>query len=179
MCIVLCPGFHPPALTQSFLMGLGTSRKQIWVLPLHYPPYSAIGIWRFLNEQLRLPPIEPLTFIAFSAGVVGAAGAAVLWQKMGGSVSAFIAVDGWGVPLWANFPIHRLSHDPLTHWSSSLLGGGEDGFYADPEVSHLELWRSPQRTQGWWVRSTRTQILHTPITAAQYLNDLLDRYSEE
>jgi len=44
-----------------------------------------------------------------------------------------------GVPLVGNFPIHRLSHDYFTHWSSAVLGSGNDSFYADPPVEHLEM----------------------------------------
>ena len=32
-----------------------------------------------------------------------------------------------------------------------MLGGGHNNFYADPAVEHLEMWRSPQTVQGWWV----------------------------
>lgn len=100
--------------------------------------------------------------------------AARSWQQSGGTIKALIALDGWGVPLYGDFPIHRLSHDHFTHWSSKLLGAGLDGFYADPPVEHLELWRSPQTTQGWWEQKSQLQ----QITAVAFLALLLQRYGE-
>jgi len=47
---------------------------------------------------------------------------------IGGHVKAFVLLDGWGVPLVGNFPIHRLSHDYFTQ-SSAVLGSGNDSFY--------------------------------------------------
>lgn len=135
-----------------------------------YPAYSAIDILQFLCTQESVG--ESLIFLSFSAGVVGAIGAAWGWQRLGGNVKAFIAVDGWGVPLGGNFPIHRLSHDAFTHWSSALLGSGEDSFYADPTVKHLELWRSPQTARGWRVgKPTKS-----PTTASKFLVNLLKYY---
>ncbi|UBF26093.1 hypothetical protein K9N68_31945 [Kovacikia minuta CCNUW1] len=114
----------------------------------------------------------PLVFIGFSAGVVGAIAAAWGWQLLGGAVQAFIAVDGWGVPLGGTFPIYRISHDSFTHWSSALLGAGETSFYADPAVDHLVLWRSPQAVKGWQVSAIASQpIVYT--TAATYIANLL------
>ncbi|HEY9659048.1 MAG TPA: hypothetical protein V6C65_11390, partial [Allocoleopsis sp.] len=149
MTILVCPGIHPPILTQFFLTGLNQPRK-LWVLPTdRYPPYCAYSVLQFLSTIQNPTPgassIHPsLILIAFSAGVVGAAAAARVWQLRGGTVKALIALDGWGVPLSGNFPIYRVSHDAFTHWSSSLLGAGVGGFYADPPVAHLDLWRSPQ-----------------------------------
>lgn len=141
----------------------------------------------------------PLAFVSFSAGVVGAIGAAWMWQFLGGTVKAFIAFDGWGVPLWGSFPIHRFSHDEFTHWSSALLGAGSDSFYADPPVAHLDLWAKPQIAQGWWIQSqvadgesqsdspithypthdvAVSQAARSPVTATQFLTMLLERYGE-
>lgn len=95
---------------------------------------------------------------------------------MGGQIKALIALDGWGVPLGGNFPIYRLSHDSFTHWSSALLGGGTESFYADPPVEHLELWRSPQTTKGWWNHQTPTGLkTATPTTAALFILEILNR----
>ena len=108
------------------------------------PPFSALHISSFLTSCLN-PPVSwlgksrstlgvadqrkfGLTFICFSAGVVGGIGAAHLWQSHFGPVRAFIALDGWGVPLFGDFPIYRFSHDEFTHRSSGLLGAGEDSF---------------------------------------------------
>lgn len=150
MTIVICPGIHPSELTDRFLEGTKDKIAQdCLVLPTEqYFPYSAIAVAQWLQEQ-ELAKTEPISFIAFSAGVVGAFGAALAWQWQGGKIGKFIAVDGWGMPLGANFPIFRISHDYFTHWSSGLLGTGKSGFYADPEVEHLELWRSPETCLGW------------------------------
>jgi hypothetical protein len=86
----------------------------------------------------------PLQIIAFSAGVVGASGLIAHW-----SIRQMIAVDGWCVPLWHCPQVVRMSHDLVTHWNGILFGGGKKHFYADPFVSHLDLWRDPERVMGW------------------------------
>ena len=195
MSVVICPGIHDPELTRSFLAGLGRvtgKRSQslgsdgsnspsgnLLIFPAQdYPAFSAFHILQFCLERSGVP-LSPLVFISFSAGVVGAIGAAWGWQLLGGDVKAFIALDGWGVPLSGNFNIHRLSHDHFTDWSSSLLGSGEDSFYAQPPVEHLELWRSPQIVQGWHIRQLgQEKSLPRPTTAAQFLTMLLERYGE-
>lgn len=124
-------------------------------------------------HQVQQAIQTPLLFISFSAGVVGAIAAAQMWQGLGGQVRAFLALDGWGVPLSGSFPIHRLSHDAFTHWSSAWLGGGSESFYADPAVSHLDLWRTPQTARGWRIQNTGK----TATTAAEFIGWLLRRYS--
>lgn len=187
MSVIICPGIHAPELTQSFLEGLktllssssNTSSSNTLIFPTQDYPVSALHIVQFLRKHLGNPQeTSPLVFISFSAGVVGAIGAAWGWQLSGGNVKAFIALDGWGVPLFGNFPIHRLSHDFFTHWSS-VPGTGEDSFYADPPVEHLELWRSPQTVQGCWVHPVGTSQPRTRLTAAEFLTMLLERYGEE
>lgn len=132
------------------------------------PPFSAAGVRQFLLE--RVAPMEPLVLIAFSAGVVGAIGAAQHWHYQGHTVSAFIALDGWGVPLSAPFPVYRLSHDGLTHWSSASLGSNTLNFYAEPAVAHLTLWRSPQQVIGWQIhRFGWGQTKRQQMTAAQFI----------
>lgn len=184
---------HDIALTQSFLKNLqlgSTSdftakyHPNLFVFPAQrYPVYSALHIVQFLQETLRQRPlaaeVNDFVFLSFSAGVAGAIGAAWAWQQLGGKVKALIALDGWGVPLYGDFPIHRVSHDQFTHWSSALLGAGADSFYADPASDHLDLWRSPQVIQGWWVPATTTTP-SPPIatTAAVFLTVLLQRYGE-
>jgi hypothetical protein len=159
-------------------------RLETWlVFPAErYPPYSGLYILRFLHEAFsRHDPDRtfstPLVLIGFSAGVVGAMGAALGWQAMGGTVKALLAIDGWGVPLLGEFPIHRLSHDSFTHWSSAWLGAGEDSFYADPGVAHLDFWRSPQTAEGWWLAPDRAKP-PTALSAASFLTALLHRYGE-
>lgn len=193
MGVIICPGVHDPELTQGFVAGMGDRLSDAMVFPAaHYPAYSPFHILDFVRRQLsnplRVHSLEPmpLVFIAFSAGVVGAIGAAHGWQWMGGKVKALIALDGWGVPLYGNFPIHRVSHDCFTHRSSALLGAGLDNFYADPPQSHLELWRSPQTVQGWWSTSTpplnrfRNNASPPPsrTTLTRFLLGLLTQYRE-
>ncbi|RAM48957.1 MAG: hypothetical protein C6Y22_25205 [Hapalosiphonaceae cyanobacterium JJU2] len=189
MSIIICPGIHTQELTENFIMACRDSVIHNLQSPnsvniLVYPgevfsSLSAFHILEFLHKHLGDGLESPLIFISFSAGVVGAIAAASLWQLLGGKIKAFIAIDGWGVPLWGNFPIHRMSHDYFTHWSSKLLGSGENNFYADPAVDHLEMWRSPQTVQGWWVDSS---IGESPsqqsLTAAEFLHRLLVRYEK-
>ena len=142
--VVVCPGVHSPDLTQAFLSGL--QAQQVELAPVDYlvyptqdyPAYSSLHLVQFLHDRPRSDYPQgliqhPILFVSFSAGVVAAIGAALTWQIQGGQVRALIAVDGWGVPLAGDFPIHRISHDHFTHWSSALLGSGADSFYADPE----------------------------------------------
>lgn len=182
MRIMICPGVHPPELTEDFIRALPGLPAPPLIFPAKQPAYSSGHIVTFLWQQLAgssqdwsLPVIKttPIVWIGFSAGVVGVIGAAHLWQKLGGQVVALIALDGWGVPLLAPFPIHRLSHDAFTHWSSAVLGAGETSFYAEPAVAHLDLWRSPQQARGWAVQSSG----YTNTTAAQFVADLLQHYS--
>ena len=98
---------------------------------------------------------------------MGGLGAALWWQTKGGKIKAFFALDGWGMPIVANFPVYRLSHDYFTHWSSALLGSGQNSFYADPEVTHLDLWRYPHKVMGWWVSNLGKQ---TYCSLAEFLN---------
>ncbi|MBN3923991.1 hypothetical protein [Nostoc sp. NMS4] len=193
MSIIICPGIHDPAFTQSFISqwldisngSIAQNQANILVFPgTDLSSLSALHILQFLRDRLthrsdRLTNSlkSPIIFISFSAGVVGAIGAAHLWQLLGGRVKAFIAIDGWGVPLQGNFPIHRMSHDYFTHWSSCLLGSGQNNFYAQPAVDHLSIWRSPQIVQGYWVDSS-IEIIPPKgrLTAAEFLLMLLKRY---
>ncbi|NJK76695.1 MAG: hypothetical protein HC942_25265 [Microcoleus sp. SU_5_6] len=199
MRLVICPGFHDRYLTECFLAGL----SEFWessaddrpylqmldralVFPAHqHPPYSAIDIFNFLcsQEQIvgaippRSPSSESLAFVSFSAGGVGAIGAAWMWQQFGGKVGAFFALDGWGVPLGGDFPAHRISHDRFTHLSSALLGSGGESFWADPPVAHLDLWKSPHRVTGWHISRTAEGVeTAKPTTAAAFLVHLLKQY---
>ena len=188
MSVVICGGIHAPELTQSVVEGLvgsplsnaydSSNLRNILIFPAIDYSVAAFSIVEFLRERQGEPKeTSPLVFISFSAGVIGAIGAAWGWQLLGGHVAAFIALDGWGVPLFGNFPIHRLSHDYFTHWSSALLGSGFDSFYADPPVEHLSMWRSPQIVEGWWLHSDGTQVLER-LSAADFLTMLLKCYEE-
>jgi hypothetical protein len=189
MSIIICPGIHESALTQCFVSGcidqiINEAKSQKAVDLLIFPAQgglalSAFHILQFLHKHLQDRIESPAVFISFSAGVVGAIVAAHKWQQIGGHVKAFIAIDGWGVPMWGNFPIHRMSHDYFTHWSSSLLGSGENNFYADPPVDHHQMWRSPQTVQGCWVDSFFGESPPKEhLSAAEFLHLLLRRYKD-
>ena len=137
MPIIICPGIHEPELTKSFIQGCLNQSNQNSVDILIFPEQgyltlSTFHILHFLHNRLGNKLESPVIFLCFSAGVIGGIGAATAWQLLGGHVQAFIAIDGWGVPLAGNFPIHRLSHDYYTHWTSAYLGMGENNFYAEP-----------------------------------------------
>ncbi|MDJ0796247.1 MAG: hypothetical protein QNJ51_05325 [Calothrix sp. MO_167.B12] len=163
MSVIICPGIHQPELTENFVSNclepitdkLGElSSVNILVYPgKGVVNLSGVHLFKFLCDSLGNRRTTPVVFISFSAGVVGAIVAAMSWHILGGKIKAFIAIDGWGVPLWGDFPIHRISHDYFTHWSSKMLGSGHNNFYAEPAVEHLQMWREPQSVQGWWVDS--------------------------
>ena len=178
MNILICPGIHDPSLTEQFVVGLELSRDISIFSALGYSPILALDIFQFMREEWGEPEKcpEAIAFISFSAGVIGAIGAATGWQLLGGKIAAFFAFDGWGVPLVGNFPIHRISHDYFTHWSSQLLGKGNESFYADPAVEHLELWRSPQTVEGWSISTGKLKV-GRKTTVVQFLRHLLAYYS--
>jgi hypothetical protein len=200
MKIVICPGVHDEELTKHFLLNLQreTSLADYIVFPSHRnPAYSTAHVLGFIVQQLgvefrpyvlprpsgRSPLLPSLFFISFSAGVVGAIGAAWAWRLMGGAVQAFVAFDGWGVPLYGDFPIHRADHDAFSHWTSIPLGGGTSSFYAEPGVSHLDLWRSPHTAVGRWIHPPASipnalgLWQTTPTNAADFVLTLLNRYN--
>lgn len=188
MMLVICPGVHEPALTLSFLTGLQTNiaargfqnhratetleeSTDLRIFPAQeLLPYSPFHILQFLQQHCALD--IPLILIGFSAGGVGAMGAAWSWQQQGGIVKALILTDGWGVPVLGDFPVHRLSHDRFTHWSSGWLGTGETSFYAEPAVDHVDLWRSPQTAWGWCGADNHRHR----TTAAEFVKGLLSQY---
>ena len=135
-----------------------------------HPPYSPLAVYDWLNKPEILT--DKLLFIAFSAGVVGGIGAAIALEEKGVNIKAFIAIDGWGVPLWGNFPQYRFSHDYFTHWSSAILGTGKESFYADPPVEHLAMWRSPETCQGWIVSNSSASKIN--CSAKDYLQQIID-----
>jgi hypothetical protein len=181
MTIILCPGMHDPHLTDAFWKSIGQRYAELYTgefTPVaHQVPQanvwgvSPLHILEFLNQTVSVP--QPILMISFSAGVVGAISAAWAWQLQGGLVHAFVALDGWGVPLTGSFPIYRLSHDEFTHWSSQPLGMGQAPFYAEPGVEHLDLWRAPDQARGWWLRD------HNPerFTAADVICHILHQHS--
>lgn len=163
MLILICPGYNPPGGTRAFCTQLGgvlpSERLELRIVPVpQIAPYDGQGILTCLRDVTA-----PITLIGFSAGVVGAIAAARLWQRQGGMLTRLVAIDGWGVPLGGDFPIHRLSHDAFTHWSSGLLGAGARGFYADPGVEHLQLWQAPETVWGWSVVGTERKDYTTAL----------------
>ncbi|MGB6294863.1 MAG: hypothetical protein WBF90_01610 [Rivularia sp. (in: cyanobacteria)] len=178
MNVIICPGIHESTLTKSFIKSLNKAnshsslnQKSVNILELPANNLSALSgfhIYQFLRECLADQLKSPCVFISFSAGVVGAITAASLWQFFGGNVKAFIAIDGWMVPLAGNFPIHRMSHDYFTHWSSCLLGSSHNNFYAQPAVDHLELWRSPSTVEGYLVDSP-SEELPLSLNASEFI----------
>ncbi|MFM7365710.1 MAG: hypothetical protein ACKO11_14685 [Cuspidothrix sp.] len=185
MPIIICPGMHAPELTQSFIEGClnqsGEKPVDILIYPGQgYLTLSTLHILHFLCDRLGNKLESPVIFLCFSAGVIGGIGAATAWQLLGGHLQAFIAIDGWGVPLAGNFPIHRLSHDHFTHWTSAYLGMGENNFYAQPAVEHLSMWHSPQSVPGQWANpSVGFSPPKSYLTASEFLNFLLERYKEK
>ncbi|WP_202978804.1 hypothetical protein [Halomicronema hongdechloris] len=175
---IICPGMHPPELTERFLACL-TTDGELWgnivqiLCPDRYPPFSAHALRQGLQACLGEPAsAPPIIMLAFSAGVVGATGLAWYWYRSGGQVLALFAVDGWGVPVVGPWDSYRLSHDAFTHHSSLLLGGGAVNFYADPAVAHQDLWQWPDQTWGWQV-STHS---HSSTTALSFLRQHLGGY---
>ncbi|MGK7931703.1 MAG: hypothetical protein AB4041_09750 [Microcystaceae cyanobacterium] len=139
-----------------------------------YPAYSPWHLYHFIQQEIPDFQQHNLIFIAFSAGCVAAIGTALILDKLYHNINALIAFDGWGVPLVANFPIYRVSHDYFTHWSSQLLGIGVVNFYADPDVDHLDLWGNPQQVKGWEVEPLSCyQSIITPVHLMDFLNNLL------
>ena len=129
------------------------------------PTWDGYGIHRWLLDQ-GIPTSSPLSLIGFSAGVVGAALLATLRPD---SIASIIAVDGWCVPLKVpDSTIYRLSHDWLTH-ANGLLFGGDHFFYADPHVSHLDLWRDPAAVDGWQVLQPVSDQVPVRTDAAAFL----------
>lgn len=171
LAIVICPGYHSPTLTASFLRGLGWTsvpKPRVLVPDEKMSPIAGGALLGFIKTQVAL--CTPLLFISFSAGGIGALGAAHSWSQDGGVVKGMIVLDGWGLPVLGPFPQYRVSHDGFTHWSSALLGTGLDSFYADPPISHLDLWRSPQLAQGWRIHPVGMGLeRRSPMTAAQFI----------
>ncbi|PSN18907.1 hypothetical protein C7271_10085 [filamentous cyanobacterium CCP5] len=172
--LIICSGFHDPEATQQLMADLGRylpgDRRS---LSVYVHPTPADGIWapiatRSLRQRLD-SILEPIIFLAFSAGVLTAASVARhRHYQTPGQVLALFAVDGWGVPLSEPFPVHRLSHDHFTHITSAGRCG--DHFYADPAVDHLQLWQRPSLTTGLALPS------QTPTTAAEFITGWLAHY---
>lgn len=152
---IINQGFNSTILTTDFFAYLKTiindiNEENTIIIPNDLiQPYDGLNIYKYIMENHRkFLDSTSIIFIGFSAGVVGAIIAGNLWEKNGGKVETLLAFDGWGVPLIANFPCYRISHDYFTHLTS--FGCEKNAFYASPSVSHLQLWRSPKNVQGYW-----------------------------
>ena len=185
MTLVICPGIHPPHLSDRFTAALmrqlevrrsSLSVERAIAAPLVFPtdkyaPFDGGAVSGYL--QRKCDPQESLILIGFSAGVVGAIAAAQVWSAQGHSVAALIAVDGWGMPKFGTFPFYRVSHDAFTHWSSAFLGAGDESFYADPAVSHLDLWQFPEQAYGYRTSGSEGRPLKK-MTALSFIAEKID-----
>lgn len=148
MQLLICPGYHSARLTVSFVRCLQrrVSPRQLWVLSLGE---AGNALPWLLNSSQGPCQNQVLKIIGFSAGVVAAYPLALAWHCRGGQVR-LIAMDGWGMPLMGGFPVYRMSHDRWTHDTTYLPSPRESHgyFYAEPAVSHLDFWQSPQATVG-------------------------------
>ena len=145
--IIFLPGQHPSELTDSLLNGF---EFDSYLVCEAFPSFSSREQVKFIQKHRAILE-RNIVIVAFSAGAVGAAETANTIEKWGYNIKSIIMIDAWGVPLYGNFDKYRLSHDLFTHWSSHLLGGGDYSFYADPGVSHLQMWQSSQVVTGYLV----------------------------
>lgn len=143
--LIICSGFHDPDWTRQWLIGMDLNQSQVRCFPPSEPIYSPKAVLQFCQAWCKLT--QPLVVVAYSAGNVGGLGAAIQWQKRGGTVARFVAVDPWGVPLVANFPVITLSHDACTDFYCQAWGI-RDRFVAIPPVGHQQLWQFPQSAWG-------------------------------
>ena len=178
--VLICGGIHSPTWTDSFLCCLSNCRDRDWnylVFPSHYyPPYDGRKVYQFVVEDYGKPDqSKALLVIAFSAGVVGALIASHLWQRHGGKIKVFLAIDPWGIPLVGDFAIHTLSHDWFTHITMINFNRCYDSFYADPSVTHEQIWRAPNLVEGWW---QKTRSLKQRINAASFINLWIEEYQK-
>ncbi|MBE7382668.1 MAG: hypothetical protein F6J95_014795 [Leptolyngbya sp. SIO1E4] len=184
MVLVICPGVHPALWTTQFLRQLDEhlpeGKRSRRVFPVQSGnPWSPYALRSFLETQ-AIAPATPLVFVAFSAGCVAAASIATHWAQQGRPVLAVVALDGWGVPMAGPYHRYRISHDAFTHHTSTYLGAGEASFYADPPVSHQQLWCSPAQVTGQQVGKFPA-VGHSgrpPITALQFLSACLKQHPQ-
>ncbi|MBE9061325.1 hypothetical protein [cf. Phormidesmis sp. LEGE 11477] len=159
--VIVCPGFNPDELTDGLVRSLPPFARPYVARGL---PISPLDIYQWMTDTFGNPATQPpLVGIGFSAGVIGLAGALLLWQQAGGKVARLFAIDGWGVPL-LGLSVTRISHDQFTHLTTLPLGAGELNFYADPGVDHLSLWGEPEQVIGravpWWqITETAGEIM--------------------
>ena len=175
--VVICPGFHNESLTDGFVRSLPDFAKPYIIK--HISPTDPFAIYQWLTQTFAAPRLSgsPLVGIGYSAGVVGLTGALLMWQQQGHHVAKFIAVDGWGVPI-IGLPMSRISHDRFTHMTCLPLGAGEVNFYADPAVTHEQLWSAPEVARGWQMNGWSSDQ-GTQTTAANFLKSVLQQTRRE
>lgn len=177
--LIICPGVHATRWTQDFVAQLVGADRAL-APRIHVSPVAPTLAWsgyplrRWLTAAFPIPARSPLTFVAFSAGCVAAAAIAHYWGQQGGRVERVIALDGWGVPLGGPFPVQRLSHDFLTHLTTTGPAPNQAHFYGDPAVPHGHLWRYPAQVSGWMVPPRHPQgrgssADRRPMTALDFL----------
>jgi len=178
--LIICAGIHPLTWTDDFVANLNHSEinlkpENLLIFPTDlFRAYDGQKIFQFIQESYPQPNFSPpFIIIGFSAGVVGALIASRLWQRHGGKVLALIALDGWGVPLIADFPIFTLCHDYFTHLTLIKFNSQVDSFYAEPSVSHEHIWRSPLQTIGWWQKPDGTKQKTNAMTI---IKSCLEKY---
>ncbi len=180
--VILCPGLQGADQSPHFWQAIQAQRSAAiaaalpsslpWVvIPPDCPVYSPQHVYEYI-QSYATAGLEEWIWIAYSAGVVGALGAARRWHEQF-PIRALIALDGWGLPLTAPFPVYHLSHDGVTHFGVKFMNRLAGTFYAEPAVSHLELWRSPQTVTGW---ASYTQGDRRFTTAAAFVAQLIDSF---
>jgi hypothetical protein len=156
---MVCGGLHPPAETHSLVEALapgaifGPERVLVFTSanPLDVLSAHALGTW--LDQALSQAGLDTAELViwSFSAGCVGSAALANHWHRHRTAVRSLFLVDGWGVPCPVGLPVHRLSHDRVTHLTSPTWGLTTTHFYGEPGVPHRQLWQAPQTVPGWQV----------------------------
>jgi len=120
-------------------------------------------------ENLALDRRAVLHWLGFSAGTIAALTLASTWQLQGGQVGAVILCDGWGVPILPNpWRVYRVCHDRWTHDSWQGWGVATPGFYAEPSVSHLELWGACDRVVGVGSLRSAAPMAMRPYSVMDY-----------
>lgn len=136
-----------------------------------YKPDHPLAVLSAEGLRRALPHPQSLIFLAFSAGCLTAASVAHYFHHRSDSqVLGLLAIDGWGVPLAAPFPVHRLSHDHFTHITSTF-SSSRCHFYADPAVPHLQIWQTPSQVRGW------TMPAQQPTSAGAFIDARLNQYA--
>lgn len=169
--MIVCPGFHEPALTDGFVRSLPSFVVPHVVKTFPADPWSTFCKIREVFQEQAVG--QAVAGIGFSGGVVGLVGALKIWQQQGGAIAKLIAIDGWGVPT-LDLPVCRMSHDEFTHVTSAALEKKGSHFYADLAVDHLAMWGAPAQVKGWQTKGPQVRkSSDKQITAADFIADQL------